>query len=357
MDALNSAKFRILLGAAVLAGMASWFLGNGGGNGGVNQIERGTSTMSWMKSGEARFRGICDGSAGVLLDRQTVLVAYDENNTLFAFDTNGGREIARFDLERLLDLPSDREMDIEAAVRDDNQIWWIGSHGLNKKGKDRPNRRVLFSTNIPSRTLENLKIVRPPVDLTGALLSFPAMAEILTPETRSLPPKQGGIAIEGLAKHPDGGLMVGFRSPLDGPGGQTGKALVAHIVRTDNRFVVRQIYRLELGDRGIRDMISTDGGFLLIAGSAGRGGGSQLYNWQLTSGALSQVSRTFEKLNPEALVQLGRRLLVLSDDGKRKRPDADASDGSRKCDKIRSKSGASHPGVYFDAVILESKKQ
>ncbi len=249
-------------------------------------------------------------------------------------------------------MPSDREMDIEAAVRENDQIWWIGSHGRNKKGKDRPNRRVLFSTVFPDRNLENLDIVRQPIDLTGALLANPKVAEILNQDVLMRPPKRGGISIEGLALHPAGGLIVGFRSPLSGPGGQTGNAFAVHMVESGNGFMVKKLYELDLNNRGIRDMIKIGKDYVLIAGAAGKGGKSQLYRWQESSGRLTRLSGSFDGLNPEALVRLDQRWLVLSDDGKQKRPDANARDGDRKCDKIRKKSGENHQSVYFKGIIM-----
>lgn len=303
---------------------------------------------SWLEqTAKIRFNKICDGSAAVLLDTKTMLVAYDEKNTLFAYDINGGPPIARFNLSKILDLPTKREIDIEGAVRDKNQIWWLGSHSRNKTGKNRPNRQILFSTNVPDK---KLKIIRQPTNLFGALLAHPPLAKILTDAVRAKPPKQGGVSIEGLAKHPAGGLIVGFRSPLTGT---NAKAIAVHIAWINGNFQVKKLYRLDLNNRGIRDIVQYRGGFLIIAGSAGQGGKSVLYNWREKTGTTTQISAVFKGMNPEALVRLKRQWLVLSDDGKRKRPDKSAKKKYRKCDSIRKKSGENHSSVYFNGAIFK----
>ena len=67
-------------------------------------------------SGLYTFQGICDGSAAVKIAADTILVAYDESTSLFAFKFTGGTATARRDLNDLLDLKSAAELDIEALA-------------------------------------------------------------------------------------------------------------------------------------------------------------------------------------------------------------------------------------------------
>ena len=304
------------------------------------------------------FNGICDGSAAILIDKETLLVAYDEARKkiadLFAFDLKGGKPLARRNVRALLGLDDGEEMDMEAAARDGGRIWWIGSHGLDKKGGNAPNRRVLFATNIPSTDLLDLEVLAGPFDLTDVLLASPEVAAVLTEVVRRRKPKEGGVNIEGLAIHPDGGLLVGFRSPLSGPDGMSGKALVVHVEEKSGGFEVRRVHRPNLGDRGIRDFVPTGNGYLVIAGPVASKGSSALYVWDGWTTPAPLDSDLLEDFNPEALVQLGDRWLVLSDDGKVKRADDEADDGDRKCDKIRKKNskGEDHPNVFFRGRIL-----
>ena len=125
-------------------------------------------------------------------------MAYDELNTLFAFDKSGGLPSARADLTALLHLESSGEIDIEAATLADGRIWWLGSHGLDSGGNIAPNRRLLFATNIPSRDLGDLQLLAGPVDLTDILLQSAEVAQRLTPAARQRPPKEGLSVLKGL---------------------------------------------------------------------------------------------------------------------------------------------------------------
>jgi Protein of unknown function (DUF3616) len=295
------------------------------------------------------FNGICDGSAAVRIDGESLLVAYDEENTLFAFDVGGGQPIARVDVGGALGLSSNDEIDIEGAARDGDVIWWIGSHGLDGDGDVAPSRKMLFATNVPSRHLRDFKISEGPIDLTGVLLASAQVARILNGEVRGRKPKEGGVNVEGLAIHSQGGLLLGFRSPLSGSDGLKGKALLVHVAKLGGTYEVKGLHQLELGDRGVRDLVPTQSGYLILAGPVSSGGPYALYDWDGRTNPNEQTSDVLQGFNPEALVRLSDRWLVLSDDGKVKRPDEEAGDGDRKCDKIRKKNtrGEDHPSVHF----------
>ena len=295
------------------------------------------------------FRGICDGSAAVKLDAKTILVAYDELNTLFAYDVSGGAPVAIANLTALLNLKTTDEIDIEAATVYGQHIWWLGSHSLDKNGVIAPNRQMLFATNIPATNLGDLKLVTQPVDLSAVLMKSEKLTNVLTEAARKRRPKEGGINIEGLATTADGGFLLGFRSPLNGLKGITGDALVARIVPNEENFAVQQVYFLELADRGIRDIVNYGNQYLIIAGPVTSGGDFALYTWD----GYSQPEQLMKlnELNAEGIVDMDSYWLILSDDGKVVREDNEASDSYRKCDRIRSKnsSGGAHPSVYFHA--------
>jgi hypothetical protein len=284
------------------------------------------------------------------------LLRNDELNTLFAFDITGGKPIASIDLTALLNLKTTDEIDIEAAMVYGQHIWWLGSHSLDKKGVIAPNRQKLFATNIPSTNLSDLKLVTQPVDLSAVLMKSEKLTNVLTEATRKRLPKEGGINIEGLASTADGGFLLGFRSPLNGSDGITGDALVARIVPYEENFAVQQVYFLDLADRGIRDIINYGNQYLIIAGPVASGGDFSLYAWD----GYSQPERLIKlnEMNAEGIVDLGSHWLLLSDDGKVVREDNEASDGYRKCDRIRSKnsSGGAHPGVFFHAEKVQKRR-
>ncbi len=299
------------------------------------------------------YHGICDASAAVMLAGDTLLVAYDELNTLFAYPLSGGRPTARFDLDELLDLPASDEIDIEAAAHTGERIWWIGSHGLDSGANDAPNRRVLFATSVPSPDLQDLQLLVPPQDLTPVLLDSPEVRVMLNKAARRRAPKAGGVNVEGLATTAKGGLLLGFRSPLSAADGMTGKAMIVSLLPDGERFRVQSVSQLDLGDRGVRDLVSDGEGYVLIAGPVNSAAGFTVYGWD---GVSAQAEPLFEvtDLHAEALVNTGERWLLLSDDGKQRRADSEADDGLRRCDSIRRRStaGEHHPSVYFRGRLL-----
>jgi len=299
------------------------------------------------------FRGICDGSAAVKLDGGTILVANDELNTLFAYDVSGGSSVASADLSAMLNLKTSDEIDIEASMIYGQHIWWLGSHSLDKKGVIAPNRQMFFATNIPSTNLSDLKLATQPVDLSAVLMKSEKLTNVLTEAARKRLPKEGGINIEGLAFTADGGLLLGFRSPLNGSDGITGDALVVRIVPYEENFAVQLVYFLDLADRGIRDIVNYGNGYIILAGPVASGGEFALYTW----GGYSQPEQLMKlkELNAEGIVDMDSYWLIMSDDGKVIRADDEARDGYRKCDRIRSKnsSGGEHPSVFFHAEKIQ----
>ena len=103
-------------------------------------------------------------------------------------------------------------MDLEGATLVDHKIWWIGSHGRDGKGNNAPNRKALFATNIPAPDLSDLEILDGPIDLISTLLAADQVQPILTQAVQARKPKEGGINIEGLSRHQEAGLLLGFRS-------------------------------------------------------------------------------------------------------------------------------------------------
>lgn len=298
------------------------------------------------------FRRVCDGSAAVAISEDTLLVAYDEVNSLFAFSSSGGMPVARStNLGTLLKLKAPDEMDLEAAVLVSDRIWWIGSHGLDGDGEDAPNRRVLFATNVPSKDLKNLEVLEGPFDLTEVLLASDEVAAVLNEEVRKRKPKEGGLSIEGLTVDQEGDLVLGFRSPLSSGDGMTGSAMIVRIARKKDSFEVRSVDQLDLKNRGVRDLNWTGEQFLVLAGKVASGGPFGLYAWDGQAAPRELKTNALEGLNAESLVQLNDEWLVLSDDGKVTREDEEAADGDRQCDKIRKKNsrGDKHPNVFFRA--------
>ncbi|MEE9491875.1 MAG: DUF3616 domain-containing protein [Gammaproteobacteria bacterium] len=299
------------------------------------------------------FRGICDGSAAVQYARESLLIAYDESNSLYAFSVAGGEPLARMDLESLLDLPDSGEMDLEAVTLLGQQLWWIGSHSLNKKGRIAENRRLLFATNIPSTDLHDLEITHQPVDLLVIIKNSALVSRYFSKRVLDRLPKKGGVNIEGLATDIDGNLLLGFRSPLTGKKGLAGDAIIIRLRPVEYSFEVVAVEFLDLENRGVRDIAKHGSRYRIIAGPVSGGKvGFALYDWD-GKNQLEQL-RQINGLNAEAIVNTGNGWLLLSDDGSEKREDTEAKDGDRTCNRIRRKNsqGEQHPGVYFRAVKI-----
>jgi hypothetical protein len=89
----------------------------------------------------------------------------------------------------------------------------------------------------------------------------------------SMPGKEGGIDIEGVAVK-DGKLFVGFRGPV-----LRGNFVPVVVLEFDQPHEY-ELRFVQLGGRGIRDLVAVEDGFLILAGPVGDGDGSyQLHLW------------------------------------------------------------------------------
>src|SRR5262249_44507028 len=98
----------------------------------------------------AEYSGMRDASAAVAVSSNLFIVADDEKNTLRLYSADKpGPPLKEFDVNAFLEVTSKSpEADLEGAALVGNRAFWIGSHGRNKKGKERSNRCRLFATDI-----------------------------------------------------------------------------------------------------------------------------------------------------------------------------------------------------------------
>lgn len=315
------------------------------------------------------YSGVCDGSAAVRIGRNEILVAYDEMNSLFVFDAEGGSFKGTAPLRDILQLSDDDEMDLEGGVVLNNGVWWIGSHGRDSSADPAPNRRVLFKTSIPelSDGGAEIRLLDGPFDIAELIsdsLSSDANGSV---PAKDLAPKKGGINVEGLSVTAAGDLLVALRSPLTR--GMTGDAIILELSKRQGSIDLVRTYRLPLGDRGIRDIVISANGYLLIAGAVESGGNFSVFRWQrpvraddmraddIQADNIEGVLKVPRGLNAEALVDLGTYWLLLSDDGKVNRSDSEASDGDRICDNIvrHNSLAQTHKSVYFRGIKFSEK--
>lgn len=267
-----------------------------------------------------------DGSAGISSGAGHFIGACDENNLLrlFAIDGKGASKVL-LDLNPLLEFkPKNedefRECDIEGAARVGNRIYWIGSHGTNRKGDERKERQVLFATEVSGEgEATTLKLAgKPCKDLLAA---FSKLEKHDLAAAAKIKPEAGGLNIESLCVQGET-LLIGFRSPVPDEG-----ALIVPL--TNPRAVIEEgvapslgaAFTLELGGRGVRDMAPWNDRFLIIAGDyRDNGKPSGLYSWSGDPEAKPvELAVNFESLNPEAVMVHGECkdavVRILSDDG------------------------------------------
>ncbi len=292
------------------------------------------------------FRGAADASAAVALDKDTFIVADDENNVLRVYKFTTPGPVFAFDLTGFLATTAKNpEADIEGATKVGNRIYWITSHGRNKDGKIRLNRYRLFAADFK---IENDKISivpagKPCQTLVHNLLKQESIvkddlaraagfstARLKIKELKNLAPKKQGLNIEGLCASADGKILyIGFRNPLHKTDSGSKQAIVIPLKNADSVIEKNQepvfgrpmLWNLE--DRGIRSMEYSvfHKTFFIIAGPAGEKKDFALYKW---SGDQKQQPELIRKITdlpqdftPEALFfpDNSDKLFLLSDDG------------------------------------------
>jgi hypothetical protein len=277
------------------------------------------------------YTGMCDASAAVAIGADLFVVANDEDNILRVYRRDeAGAPVASFPLDAFLDLdpkhPKRSEADIEGAARVGDRIYWITSHGLNKDGEERPNRRRFFATEVREVGGKiRLTVVGTPYkDLLKDLEQESDLGTFhLDKAAGRKPESKDGLNIEGLAATPQGHLLIGFRNPLP-----KGRALLVplknpdEIIRGEKAKFGKPI-TLDLGKRGVRSIERgpEEDQYLIVAGAPDDQKDFRLYRW--TGDGDDAPERIpgieFGGLNPEALFftsEGGRgRVHVLSDDG------------------------------------------
>ena len=295
------------------------------------------------------YEGVCDASAAIALDESHFLVAEDEEDFLWIYrnDKPQNKPIGGgFDLSSKLRNDPKRETDIEGAARVDNMVYWITSHGRNKKGKLRANRNRLFGMKI-SGSPTNLQLQwvgrydhlirdmlnpraweNPEAPRTKKVITFLANAsQPHKKDVRKLAPKDRGLNIEALTARPDGsGLLIGLRNPrLDK------KALILDLKNPEalitgkdkvSRFDAPIL--MDLHGLGLRAMGYHPGrkAFLLVAGPPVSGGPFKLFQWSGSRGDPPVLIRELEiekGSHPEAIVIYpdSLRIQILNDEGSR----------------------------------------
>jgi hypothetical protein len=171
---------------------------------------------------------------------------------------------------------------MEAAASDSAYVYIVGSHSIRRtqvdnEGTYKKNRKRLTRVrpHAESYRLYRLKLSndgklleQDSVDLRDVLREDDVLGSFF-----AVPGKEGGIDIEGVAEK-NGKLFVGFRGPV-----LRGNFVPVVVLDFDapREYELRFV---QLGGRGVRDLVAVEGGFLILAGPVGDGDGSyKLYLW------------------------------------------------------------------------------
>lgn len=271
---------------------------------------------------ETRYSGMADASGAVALTTNLFAVADDEDNILRVYRSEeGGGPVAEFDCTAFLDIKS--EADLEGAARIGERAFWIGSHGRNKKGKERLDRGCLFATDIKMEDgkVQLTPVGRPYKHLLADFLQDSRLARFHLAEAASRAPKSSGaLNIEGVSATPDGHLLIGFRNPIP-----QGKALLVPLLNPNEVVQGKEArlgdpIQLDLNGLGIRDIAFCSGKFVIIGGPYNNEAKFELFVWKGEGSEPEAVKvKHLNRYHPEALVIYPDKGLnafqILSDDG------------------------------------------
>lgn len=289
----------------------------------LNTVEAAASTQTSVHT------GICDASAAATLDARHFVVADDEENILWIYDRAVPAPVGSVELWDFLGIGKKDEADIEGAALVGDRIYWISSHGRNRRAEIAPGRFQFFASDI-DRSAGNIPAVRlvgkSYKNLLTDLVDQQIFAKYNFALASTLAPKvKDGFNIEGLAATPDGRLLIGFRNPIP-----KGKALVIPInnpveligggANPAARASFGYAIELDLHGRGIRSIDLVGAEYYIVAGPIDDAGEFGIYRWSGKPNDPAVVIPVPELagLHPESLVATATgKLQIFSDDGRR----------------------------------------
>ncbi len=281
-----------------------------------------------INGGITEHFGMCDASAAVALSPSAFIAANDEDNILRVYAAHqSGLPIQAIDIsDHLIPESKDSEADIEGAAALDGTVFWITSHGRNKKGKAKLSRYQFFAMDVTQQgshvSIE--RVGQSYTQLQQDLLEDAQLSQYQLEDAAQLPPKEkNGFNIEGLCATPERTLLIGFRNPIP-----RDKALIVPLL---NPFEVIQgesaqfgcPIELDLEGLGVRSLEYWPERhfYLICAGSFDGAKNFKLYRWAGPGHCAEPLKGIdIQDLNVEGIViypDNATQFQILSDDGSR----------------------------------------
>ncbi|MEV8526978.1 hypothetical protein AB0451_22830 [Streptomyces sp. NPDC052000] len=294
-----------------------------------------------QKAADTRyFTGSSDASAAVDVGGGYAVVADDESNTLRLYDRSAsGAPVKTWDFSSRIGVS--KEIDIEAAARVGNTIYWTGSLGNNKDGEYKADRNTVFTTTVTgSGASTQLTLGGSYRKLRDDLVAWDhangdRYGFAAGTADGQVPKQIDGFNVEGLEFAPGSTstAYIGFRAPLVPPA-NGGKALIVPVTNFDKvvaggaKPVFGAAIQLDLGGLSIRDIRKNAADqYLIVAGSWAADDNSDpyaVYSWDGVAGHAPVKRADLPTGDPggwEAVVdvpdlgQAGARAQFITDDG------------------------------------------
>ena len=283
--------------------------------------------------------GAGDGSTGIPLPGNRVLIGDDENEILRVYDrAQSSLPVQRFPMTPSLGLTDiengiPREVDIEGSTRVGNRLFWIGSHSNSELGETRPNRSRIFATDLGLKgsvaelafvgRYDHLKEDLIVWDVSNAHGKGPNRYGLMQSASEGVDPKAkdgSGFNIEGLCMAPGSAEIayVALRAPLV-PAFQRTHALIVPVLN----FAALAVsgapaglakfgapIEMDLFGRGFRSIEGVGDHYLIVAGPPGPASWRypsdfRLYTWTGDpKDAPNLRTAALDGLNPEGIVEL-----------------------------------------------------
>ena len=323
-------------------------------------------TSKFSVETELQHKGICDASGAIALDEEHFVVANDEDNILRVYrsDTSGSpvSEIVGTDINKYFtNNPKQKETDIEGATQIGEIIYWITSHGTNKEGRSKPERRQFFANKIllnnGSKSFQ--QVGHSYTQLVEDMLKDERLNHYQLEAAAKIPPKQkGGLNIEGIAATPNQEILIGFRNPIP-----QDKAILLtlknpkDLLEKDANAIFGEPIELDLNGLGIRSIEywHSQSRFIIIAGAYDGSDQFSLYQWsglEVENPQLIEVTGLPSDFRPESVLFYPNRdyqFQLISDDGSIERI------AGTPCKDIKIKDDEDSPHKYFRSLWIRTE--